>query len=479
MKNIYILLMFLLIFISCNDILKEQPKAIAVATYYNTSQEIESGVNAIYMPYRQGNTYQSLFPVILDVLTDLYQGTIFWNDGQNYSTPTLGFMNGIWGNMYLSIRNANLIIKNAPNGSDISKEDVTKYVSEAKFMRALSYFHLVRLWGKVPIRKIENMTESDVPKSTENEVFQFIIDDLKDAESNLPDKPNAVGRPSKWSAKTVLADVYFYKGLNAEASAKAKEVIESGKYSLVEVKKWEDFDSKLYGTNVIGSSESIFSIMFSKSSTSLNSTFFIVLNYANSPYSGGRGNSSIFIDTLSQPLYSNWNNKDIRKDLWYSADFGEGKNTMVSRKFIDPNANGGGSGIDFPLYRYADLLLIYAEASCLANNGPTADGMEALNKVHRRAYGKNPPTQPSDIDFKLTDYDAKSFANLVIKERGYETMVEGKRWFDLKRIGKVAEYIKANRGIDIAGKLLLWPIPNTELQYNHALDPTKDQNPGY
>jgi len=479
MKIYSFLILILLSLASCKDILKEEPKAIAVSTYYNTADEILAGVNAIYPPYQTG-LYFVLYPLQIESYSDLLipRGSYI----QNFdilSSTNITRVSGIWQNLYQSIRNANIVIANAPNAKNASTQDILKFLSEAKFMRALGYFHLVRSWGGVPIRTEKNMLETNVPRSTVDEVYQLIIDDLKDAEINLPDVPSQVGRPSKWAAKTLMADVYFYRGLNTEASAKAKEVIQSGKYSLIEVTKWEEFDSKLYGIDVIGSKESIFSIMFSQSGTDVQSSWCWELVHAKSPYDGGKGDYVVRIDTLMNNWFNKWDKKDIRKDMWFWWDCGFGTGTYLSRKFINLNYAGGLTGHDFPLYRYADLLLIYAEASCRANNGPTADGLEALNQVHRRAYGKNPVTQVSDVDFKLTDYNANSFNDLVIKERGYETIVESKRWFDLKRSGKVKEYIKASRGFNVSDNFLLWPIPNVELDYNKALDPTKDQNPGY
>jgi hypothetical protein len=123
---------------------------------------------------------------------------------------------------------------------------------------------------------------------------------------------------------------------------------------------------------------------------------------------------------------------------------------------------------------------MFAEAACRAENKPTLEAVEALNQVHRRAYGK-PVSVPSNVDFNLTDYTADSFNDLVLKERGYETQYEAKRWLDLKRLGtaKLKQIIKASTGKDVADKHLFWPIPVGELNFNTALDPKKDQNPGY
>ena len=122
--------------------------------------------------------------------------------------------------------------------------------------------------------------------------------------------------------------------------------------------------------------------------------------------------------------------------------------------------------------------MIYAEAASRANNGPTVEAMECLNKVHRRGYGYNSETE-SPVDFKISDYDADSFFELVLQERGYEMILECKRWLDLLRTDKAVEAIKKAEGIAMDTSMLLWAIPVVETNYNKAIDPIKDQNPGY
>src|SRR5690606_33090670 len=127
---------------------------------------------------------------------------------------------------------------------------------------------------------------------------------------------------------------------------------------------------------------------------------------------------------------------DLRKQMWDVINFGLGTTTIVSKKFIDNAAVGNNdAGNDAPEYRYADVLLMYAEAATRAAGAPTPEAVEALNKVHRRAYGY-PPNAASPVDFAAEDYDEESFVDLVIQERGYEFIWEGKRWFDLKRTDK-------------------------------------------
>lgn len=470
----YICIIIVLLFWSCQDYLKEEPKAIAISTYYNTAEEIETAVNAAYDGFVTGDSYRYMFPIFLDAFNDQLDGLGSFSQGyQLLSSSQISRVTNAWTLFYLTVRNANIVIKYAPEANNCSQEDKDKLVAEVKFLRALAYFHLVRFWGGVVIRTEENMDEIDIPRSTEDDVYQLIFSDLNYAEMYLPDEVTEAGRPTKWAAKAVIADVYFYKGLNVEASEKAYEVIQSGKYSLVSVSSWQDFDSKLYGINVINSSEEIFYFKFTREGIDNRSAFFVYYHVANSGYSGGKGVPALRISKSSK-FYTSWDSQDIRKDLLYPNG-----SVYLSKKFIDPNVEQGSySGLDWPLYRYADLLLLYAEASCRANNGPTEQSLEALNQVHRRAYGKD-PAQTSDVDFKLTDYG--SFNELVIKERGYETLFEAKRWFDLKRLGynTLNQYVFASKKINVSENALLWPIPTTEIGYNNAFNPDTDQNPGY
>jgi hypothetical protein len=203
-------------------------------------------------------------------------------------------------------------------------------------------------------------------------------------------------------------------------------------------------------------------------------------NHPGTKYLGAGGYYALYSDKVTNSTIANWDVTDLRSNLWYTWNIGLGANSVLNKKLTDPTSPGNTrAGNDYPLYRYADVLLMYAEADCRASGAPTADAIEKLNMVHRRAYGKNPLTADATVDFKLADYNKDSFIELCIKERGYETQMEGKRWLDLKRTGEVKQRIKAATGKDVADKHLLWPIPTSELNYNSLINPSTDQNPGY
>ena len=462
---------------SCKDALIEKPKSLAVEVFYNTPSEVEAGVNAIYAPLR---TVIPEYTATLECQSDFAYGRGSWEPlslYQGFNDANITRVIPFWNGFYTAIRNANLVIRNAPKGSDISQADITKYLAESKFLRALTYFQLVRNWGSVPLRTEANMDDRDLAKSSPSEIYDFMVADLIAAEAGLPDNGAALGRPTKWAAKTLLADVYLQVGKYAEAAAKSNEVIQSGKYSLVRVNTVADIQNNLFGPTLLTSTEEVFYFKYSRLANQGNYFLFIV-NHPSTGLYNITGAYAVYSDRTN-PIYVNWNSADLRKSLFNNVNFGLGANTLVTAKYSDKAAiSNRGAGNDHPLYRYADVLLIYAEAASRAENSVSAAALEALNKVRRRAY-KFDPAVPSSVDYTAADYASTPFLDLVMKERVYEFNFEGKRWLELKRTGRASEFVMANKGKTIAEKHLLWPIPIGELDYNQALDPATDQNPGY
>lgn len=470
--------------VSCEKVLVEQPKAIAVETFYNTPAELDAAVAAVYAPLR--NPISGIAGEYLAQL-EAYVDYAFGRPGSSYANPSdfqglnstnVNRVANMWPQLYLSIRNANLVMINAPKATAVNQADIPRYVGEARFLRAVAYFHLLKNWGGVPIRTEANFTEPNVKRASAEEVYQLILSDLQNAESSLPDRPAQAGRPSRWAAKTVLADVYFFQGKYAEARDKASEVIQSGRYSLVPVTTVDDWQ-KIFGPAVVTTPEEIFYLKFTRQQAQ-GMYFAMFTNHPGTRLHGAGGFFGICSDTRN-PVYAAWDNADLRKGNWYIWNIGVGATSLLSRKYIDPQAPfGDAAGNDYPMYRYADVLLLFAEAANRAGNGPTPAALEALNQVRRRAYGRN-PTAPSDVDFKLADYNVTTFNDVVLRERGYETQLEGKRWHDLKRLGPptLRAVIKAGVNKDVAVMHLLWPIPVSETSFNAAMDATKDQNPGY
>jgi hypothetical protein len=484
MKKYFIGVM--LVFLSlagCKKTLEEHPQSIAAEDFYNKPAEIESGLDAIYVPLRDQNGLGALYQTQLECYADYMYGRgshAVLNTYQGLDNTNITRTAGFWALFYTSIRNANIIIQKTPAAKSVSDSAKAKYIAEARFMRALNYFFLVRNWAGVPLRTESNIDSINLKRSSLSDVYAFIVSDLQYAENNLPDAPRLIGTPSKWSAKTVLADVYMNTGAFSNARDEALAVINSKKFSLVNISSATDFDAKLFGADVTNSAEEIFYLKFARAPSGQGNYYPVYAFYPNSGYYPPGGFYTFYSDSVNNKVLAGWSHSDLRYSCnWYSQTFGLGGTTVLNRKFIDRQAVTA-AGNDYPMYRYADLLMLYAEADARVNNGTTADAMEKLNMVHRRAYGKNPLTPDVTVDFSLAGYASlNDFINLLVKEEGYEDCSEGKRWLYLKRLGVAKQVIMDIKGITVADKHLLWPIPTTEFNYNKAINPATDQNAGY
>ena len=356
-----------------------KPRA-AVNAIYGANAHRSCIIDQLFRPQLEGladygNSRGTQTPV------SLYQGL----DNTNINRVAT-----IWDNFYQSIRNANLVIANVPKGTSMTDAEKASFVAEAKYMRALIYFALVRNWAGVPLRTEENMTVADVPRSSVDDVYKQIVADALVAESGLSDNPSEIGRPTKWAAKTLLSEVYMYLSQWQSSSAKAKEVIDSKKYSLVAVSTSEDFQ-KIYGPEVVNTSEEIFYFKYSRQQG------FGLVSYAHRKigqynYYGPGGVYAQYTDSVSNSVIKNWDFKDLRKNhILYNVDIGLGTTSMLYRKYRDPLATGG-AGNDYPWYRYADLLLFHAEADARANGktyrGSTRKPEQSTPPRLRQACGR-------------------------------------------------------------------------------------------
>lgn len=460
---------------SCSDLLEEEPKTIVAENFYQSKSDFDAATNAIYFPLRMVRSEQV---AVLSAHTDWGYGRgsrAQYNDFDGFNPTNINTAADRWNSLYQGIRNANIVIEKAPLSEILTEDEINSYAAEAKFLRALTYFDLVRNWGGVPLRTELNIAEKDVPKSSPDEVYGLILADLADAEMYLPSAAAESGRPTQWSAKTLLADVYLQREDYEMAKMKAQEVMDAGGFQLVEISSVDDIREKIFGAALITSSEEIFSFKFARQTGQGNGLPWIL----NHPSTGlyNFGGAYAHYGDATNPFHKEWDEGDLRKGLWQIVDFGLGDSTIVNGKYAEPQAvDNTGAGNDLPVYRYPELLLIYAEASARVD-GLTAENLEAVNQVHRRAYGLDPMME-SEMDFVMGELTVDDFLDLILQEKAYETQFEGKRWLDLKRTGRAEEFVMRNKGITISEKHYLWPIPLEELNFNEAMSPS-DQNPGY
>ena len=484
MKRILIFTIYIFTFFSCEDFLEEVPKdRLSEANFYQTLTDAQSAVNGIYGPLRHSEVYGQQYQLQLEIPADYAYGRgstmPIGGDYQGLDATNIGRVATKWAYFYRSINYANIAIEKISE-MGIDESDKTALTAEALFLRAFCYYNLVRDFGAVPLRL--SSTEGDVGRTPVNEVYDAIISDLQIAENDLPSAVTAYGHPSKWTAKTMLSEVYLTMGNWAASRDKAKEVIDSDVYALIEINTLDDWYN-LFGATVNGTPEEIFYIKFNHQTGGFRYPAYLL-------YPGTKWGPYAYYVLYSDPanpFMMNWDDNDLRKQwdvftTFENIETGE-IDTLVFppmqySKFRDPDAPASDAyANDFPIWRYADVLLIYAEAADMAENGPSALALECLNKIKRRGYGY-PSDTPSPVDYPSSGWTAESFRDTVLLERAYEFMSEGKRWKDLKRSGKAKETILANLGIVVADRFMLWPIPQQEIETNEKIS-QEDQNPGY
>ncbi|RZK45865.1 MAG: RagB/SusD family nutrient uptake outer membrane protein, partial [Pedobacter sp.] len=455
---------------------------IAAEVFYNTNAEVEAGLNAIYEPVRGVGSIGALYPAQLEIYTEYFYGRGSHAPLNTYTgldNTNISRIAGFWTLFYRAIRNANIVISRLPEAAEVSADAQKRYMAEAKYMRALWYFHLVRNWAGVPLRTEANFDSINVKRSSEQEVYDFIVSDLTVAVTDLPEAPRLIGAPSRWAAKTLLTDVYMHLDKYAEARKEALDVIQSNRFSLVPVSTSDDFE-KVFGPEVNNSPEEIFYIKYSNKVNGQGNQYPGYTHYPNSGYYPPGGFYTLYSDSENNQFLKNWDKNDLRYAFnWYTQTFGLGPTTILNKKFSDKTATLA-AGNDFPLYRYADVLLFYAECDARVAGNVTTDALEKLNMVHRRAYGKPAVTPDPGTDILMADVPSlNAFVSRLVTERAYENMNEAKHWFDLKRLGIVKQTIQDQKAITVEDKHLLWPIPTDEYNYNLAINPATDQNPGY
>lgn len=488
-KIIYIIVFICIAFSfpSCNDwgMLEEHPKKVDATTFMSNAEEVQSVINSIYYQLRRDPGFGRYLSVLSESLSDYCYGR-----GNYASTYDKGITSGgvgltkdTWAVLYRAIRFSNEIMTQI-DGASLTETQYKHLAGETRYLRAFSYSYIIKYFGAAPFFDETNMDDFNKPRKPEKEIWEFIMNEASAVSEMLPETAAMKGRPTKYAALMLKAEACLYLERWGDAEAATKQIVESGKYALIDVSTADDFDN-IYNYTANGTSEELFYIKYNRDE---GSTFaWMYLCKPNPVFDTGA--LGIYTDYVKNNVISTWNTNDLRYQYSLYKQTANGtlnsltKTGMICLKFRDKETNGTAMALDYPVYRYADVILYYAEAICRNNGKPNNTAMEMVNMVHRRAYGLR-HTVPHSSDYKLSDYDTvDKFIELLLKERGYETVFEGKRYCDLKRCGKLAEYAQRAGRIatvsEVGDAAYWWPIPTDEFNYNTALDPTKDQNPGY
>lgn len=494
MNNIYKVITFYFALIlglgGCSeDVLEENPRIfLSENAVFSTREGAVAATTGIYEPFRGNDLYGWWLLGNLELMSDYIYGRGSQSPVSRYNVnaQSEGRIGNIWRGGYRVINRANTVINQLENSDipNVNTELNNRLIGEAKFLRALAYFHMVRLFGDLPLRTEPETQDFAISRSPEQDVYDLIIEDLEFGEQNLPGAYESadLGRATSWAAKGLLSKVYLTLGQWQNAASKAKEIIDSGEFSLLEVTVPEDFQ-KMFGPDVVTHSEEIFSLKHARI-PGLGFGPLWLMHRAGSGYSLG-GNAHAWFGNFDSWL-GDWvkqlEGPDLRPNDWLyngpqDEQFLSDEIPMLFKKFRDTESDPPGN--DFPIIRYTEIVLIYAEATAMANDGPTNESYEYLNMVRRRAYGRdiNAPDPEADFPAGLTE---TQFQDSLLIERAKEFVMEGKRWYDLLRTGKALEVIRASgEGKSaIEDRHLKWPIPIEEIDNNEAMT-QESQNPGW
>jgi starch-binding outer membrane protein, SusD/RagB family len=405
--------------------------------------------------------------------------------------PDNGFANTLWVGYFSLVNKANIVLDQIRNNAAIvaTAEQKAQAEGEAKFLRAYAYFNLVRFFGRVPLvdSVFANISQSNVPQSSAAAVYAFIENELQFAAANLPltwDVTKFPGRVTKGAANGMLAKVYLTQKKWAAAMGAANAVITSGQYAL-----HNSFDL-LFREEGENSKESVFEVQATAS---------VAIPTANgvqyAQIQGVRGAGVWDLgwgwNTPSTQLEATFETGDPRKNrtilytstatTTYKTIYGEDlpvglPNPRYNNKvYTNPSmrasiGNRFGYWMNLRVLRYADVLLMYAEAA--NESGNAGEALAKLEMVRARARAGNSSILPA-----VTTTDQALLRDAIRKERRVELAMEHDRFWDIVRWGIAQQVLHA------AGKTnfnenrdVLLPIPQTQIDLSKNV---LTQNPGY
>lgn len=369
--------------------------------------------------------------------------------------PSNGILSSYWANFNNNVYRCNLLLDQI-DGANFAENLKKQYKGEAMFIRALNYFNMYRIWGGVPATKhVVSAAEAlKVARYSDEQMFDLIAGDLKEIVDNnyLPETYSSadMGRATSGAAKALLGKVY----LTFHKWTEAKDILSQliGKYQLVSP------IAQVFNVDNKNNNEIIFAVHFNKEIEGEGHSYWYNLTNA----SDDTNQTSSLLNTFPTG--------DTRKDLITYVQVE--KNVRLMNKFYDTKSPTFKTvGNDQILLRYADVLLMYAEAlneiQYDASEGSLA--LKYLNAVRQRAgisnlTAKQLPTQ-------------EKFRKGILVERQREFPYEGQRWFDLVRMG-FAKSVMAENGVEIKDYQLLFPIPQQEIE-KVGDKSILWQNPGY
>lgn len=389
-----------------------------------------------------------------------------------------------WLVTYRTIARCNIILS---RGGDIKLTEASRnrLFAEVRFIRALAYFNAVRIWGDVPLvtREIASISDAyEFGRTPQAQVYAQIEEDLAFAETNLPTAQTGVnlGRATKGTAQGLLGKVLLTQKKYTEAAAKLKQVIDANTYTL------QATYANIFATTNEMNSEILFAVRYSKGGLGIGSGFttWFMPAYTTAQTTAliGAAFTGQQFNTVDADLVAAFQasgSTDVRAATSYVLPAGAATTVgYYTKKYIDTPTSSTDAENDWIVLRYADVLLMYAEAVNEAT-GPSAPALSAVNQVIRRSRSLPANTANVSVDLPASTTREALRSRLEL-ERRLELSMEGHRWFDLVRTDRAipvmnAFFTKTNSTTRIDQNDLLFPIPLQEIQTN----PKLTQNPGY
>lgn len=457
----------LIVFTACD--LEENPQSfISPDNFFNTPTQIESVLaSSMRLHWRSWGGYG-------------YDPGFHRHSDQNNGGDlviTQNYGAGRYNDHFASLKDINHALRAIADGKlDGAPTEVkNQLVAQLKLIRAWNYFQLVRHWGGMPLLTEENVNEyfTLLPsRSSVAETYELIESDLIEAIQKLPEEWSAgmSNRPNKDAARGILAKVYVTMAtapLNnessyAKAASMAKQVIDGGKHSLI-----HDIRD-VFSEETEESSEMMWSFWSNAENKATDPKIWSAIH--------GWGDYSVdifWVDSVYPEQPRKYEYLEIYSiDGIHHDSLGRG---VGINKFLYVSIEDfirGFSTVNMPIIRYADVLLIFAEAENMAKGGPTQEAVDAINQVINRANDYKPnPNYP----LLTTSMSKKEFDNAVINERSYELCFEYDRWLDMVRKRIIPEVVREHYVINFTDADYLYPIPEFDIRLN----PNMEQNPGY
>lgn len=495
----------LLIFNSCEDELNlSNPNSLTTDQFWKTPSDAEQGVNSIYAMFYKDGLWSRWMYFRLDLTSDEGFSKSPWielADWTRFNYVNYNFWEGnsvTFRDTYKAIFRANQVLANVPAITFEDEARKQSILGEAKFLRALNYFYAAELWENIPL-VLEPSTPTDLPpQKTRNEIFAQVETDLNEAFEVLPTtwEGNNIGRPTKGSVKGMLAKLYMQQRKWAEAKLAMEYIIngQGANYSLVSNYR----DNFMHTTE--NNSESIFEIQFgdqrlggtgedpTASVSNTRGQFFAPRGIG---WSDGQARFWLVSLFKEEANADGGLDQRLRYTLFYPGlqqDFGDltygrqwewGADEAWFRKGARDyyrNNEDYYSQVNYRLIRYADILLMYAEA--LNELNMTADAYQYVDMV--RARSNMPPLATA---YPEIGTNKSLFLSRIKKERVLELCGESVRWLDLKRWGDLETQASVDeislRDPDfenfVIDKTIRMPLPQSEDQNN----PNIEQNPHY